>query len=183
MKLPHSIAPLIHPYTPAWSGRTGVPAFHVSRFWRDWLFDQGSLTARLISLDAGQFSVQLLRQAIGPATVPERSELGISPREPVWFREVILLLDNEPVIYARTAVPLTTLNSRARPLRSLGKRSLGAYLFTRADLQRSPVRAARCADNDLNLSWSRRSVFRIYGRPLMVSEAFSNRLPELAGGA
>ncbi len=182
MMLHPSIAPLIHPHHPVWSGRNRTPAFLVSRFWRSWLFDQGSLTARLVGLQAGDFSVQLHRQAVGQATAQEQLALGTGRNDPVWYREVILKLGDVPVVYARTAVPLSTLNSRARPLRHLGNRSLGAYLFSRPDLQRSVMRASRCAPNPYGLRYCRYSVFRIYDRPLMVSEAFSSHLPELAGG-
>ena len=157
--------------------------FQLTPFWRQWLFDQGSLTVRLSQLGAGQFSVRVCAQGTGPATRVERQALGIRGREPVWYREVQLLLDEQPVVFARTAAPLSTLKSRAMPLRQLGNRSLGAYLFSRRDLQRSEVHALRCARNADGLHWCRHSVFRLFNKPLMVTEAFTAELEQRAGAS
>lgn len=181
MKVPPSFAAVLHPPVPPWSGRNAVFPFELPPFWRQWLFDQGSLTVRLSQLNAGRFSVRVCAQGTGPATGVERRALGLQGREPVWFREVQLLLDDQAVVFARTAAPMSTFRSRAMPLRQLGNRSLGAYLFSRRDLQRSEVHALRCARNTLGLHWCRHSVFRLFGKPLMVSEAFTAELAERAG--
>lgn len=170
------LANLLHPVVPDWSGRNRCLPALLPQPWRDWLFDRGSLTARLSALQPGQFRVQLLSQYHGRPTPLERSELGLAHGQTVWVREVILLLGDTPVVYARTAVPLATLTGAGRRLQHLGQRSLGSFLFRQPSLRRAPLQASHCKANPLGLEWSRRSVFHLWGKPLMVSEAFTGQL-------
>lgn len=172
------LATLLHPIRPGWSGCNQCQPFLLPALWRDWLFDSGSLTARLSALRPGRFRVQVLGQYYGQPTPLERAELGLGSNASVWVREVILLLDETPLVYARTAIPRSTLTGAERRLQALGSRSLGSYLFRQPQLQRGPLRASHCSRNALGLEWSRRSVFRLGHKALMVSEAFSGRLPE-----
>lgn len=180
MKSPTSLSQILHPLCPEWSRRQEIPACQLSRFWRSWLYDKGSLTARLSRLRPGTFRVESTREAYGRPTPVERRELGLSQSAHVWYREVTLYLGATPVVYARTAVPLNSLTGANRRLQHLGNRSLGSYLFSQPSLKRSPLRVSRCADNALGLEWCRRSVFHVHQRPLMVTEAFSQTLSETA---
>ena len=173
------LANLLHPIVPGWSGRNRCQPGLLPAHWRSWLFDHGSLTARLSALQPGQFRVKLLAQFHGRPTPLEQAELGLHGQQSVWVREVILLLGDTPVVYARTVVPLSTLNGAERRLQHLGERSLGSYLFRQPSLRRAPLRATHCKANVLGLEWSRRSVFRLRGKPLMVSEAFTSRLTDV----
>lgn len=176
-----AIARLLHPLAPAWSNRNRVAPFSLSPLWRDWLTDEGSLTQRLSRLQPGTFNVQIVRQYHGRPTTVERRALRLYHQQAVWVREVILKLGDTPLVWARTAVPLSSLNGNSRLLRGLGNRSLGSWLFRQPSLQRTPLRVSHCSPNDLGLQWSRRSVFTLRGKPLLVTEAFSDRLPEFAG--
>ena len=174
---PHlPLSRILHPASPEWSGRANVAATGLSHFWRDWLFDEGSLTARLSALKPGAFRVECQSEGYGIPTQTERRGLHLQGSDRVWFREVILYLGDCPLVYARTAVPLSSLTGPARRLQHLGNRSLGSYLFRQPSLQRSPLHVSHCSLNSLGLKWCRRSVFRVHNRALMVSEAFSNEL-------
>ncbi len=144
------LATLLHPAVPDWSGRNRCLPSLLPPLWRDWLLDAGSLTARLSALRPGQFRVQLLAQYHGRPTPLERTELQLHGQHSVWVREVILLLGDTPLVYARTAVPITTLNGAGK----------------------------HCKANALGLEWSRRSVFYLGDKPLMVSEAFTGALTD-----
>ncbi|UZK02491.1 chorismate--pyruvate lyase family protein [Venatoribacter cucullus] len=172
------LATLLHPAVPDWSGRNRCLPSLLPPLWRDWLLDSGSLTARLSALRPGQFRVQLLAQYHGRPTPLERTELQLHGQHNVWVREVILLLGDTPLVYARTAVPITTLNGAGKRLQSLGERSLGSFLFQQPNLRRTPLRASHCKANALGLEWSRRSVFYLGDKPLMVSEAFTGALTD-----
>lgn len=171
-----NLAKILHPQAPSWSNHRQHQAFLMPPFWADWLFDAGSLTARLTSLRPNGFSVLPTKQFYGYPTTTEQQELGLHKLQTVWVREVILQLDNTPIVHARTAIPLSTLTGAEKRLQSLGTRSLGSYLFKQPHLKRGQLVASRCQGNDLGLLWSRRSIFYLGDKGLMVSEAFTEHL-------
>lgn len=148
---------------------------------QDWLGDSGSLTARLIGQSDGDFNVRVVRQIIGRPTLNERRLLGMKQPALALIREVILLGRNEPWVFARSILPLTSLTGSLRHLRKQNNRPLGAFLFSQPQLQRSPIAVARISrdhayvpgDLAANQSlWGRRSVFYLQQKPLLVSEVF-----------
>lgn len=167
---------------PAWRQITSGSDQSVPKQWRDWLLDTGSLTQRLVHASDGKFAVQVLRQQLDTPRLSERRVLGLAARRVALIREVILLGDAVPWVYARSVIPLSTLTGRLRRLRHLDNRPLGALLFEDPSMCREPVEVA-ChthANTQLPSSlgvrgsplWGRRSVFRLDQKPLLVSEVF-----------
>lgn len=147
-----------------------------------WLADQGSLTRRLQRF--GQFRVQPVAQGIGRPTAAEAIMLGLPVRRRALIREVLLLVDNEPVVAARSVLPLTSLVGANRILGHMAKRSLGAELFRRPRARRLAVWAASVPADRLPVSvdqpcWGRQSLFLKRGRPLLVAEVFLPALQRL----
>ena len=148
--------------------------------WRDWLVDNGSLTKRLIAASAGNFSVRVLRQDYHRPAVNEARALGLAAGRYALIREVVLMGNNKPWVYARSILPLETLTGRLRALRKLDNRPLGALLFADKTLSRGDIEIARipglllpqnlAADSDE--LWGRRSLFYLDNKPLLVSEIF-----------
>lgn len=145
-----------------------------------WLLDTDSLTQRL-QLDGSQFSVQRRFQGWQRPTFSERHVLQLPARQVALVREVALLRNGSPVVFARSVFPSTTLTGELRWLRHLQNRSLGSILFNSPGLQRSPFEVARLPGDtpllptDLQQTppaWGRRSVFLLNGRPLLVGEIF-----------
>jgi len=165
---------ILHPLAPDWSTRNHLAACSLPAFWRDWLLDNGSLTARLSRL--GQFQVEILREYQGKPTQLERQQLKLPHHGRVWVREVVLKVDDVPLVYARTAIPQQTLRGDEKRLQHLGEKSLGSYLFQQPSLQRQPLAVSHCNHNELGLEWCRHSVFTLDDKPLMVSEAFTAQL-------
>ena len=166
-----------------WRNRAQSFASALSPDVADWLFDPSSLTARLIRHCHGQFSVNVLSQQYQSPKLGEKAVLGMRLRESALIREVHLLCDDHPVVYARTVIPVTTLVGPQRRLAHLGNKPLGAVLFADPTMQRDEVQIARLTQQQVKLQhtenrdiWGRRSVFRLSGRPLLVSEFF---LPDL----
>ncbi|WP_409421660.1 chorismate lyase [Pseudaeromonas sp. ZJS20] len=90
-----------------------------------WLRDTGSLTAALRGLP-GRFGVTLL----GPAWQAQDQD---------WqCRQVLLCLDERPLVWALTRVPREQLD-QAPALAGLGDRPLGEWLFSQPDLRREPL--------------------------------------------
>lgn len=153
---------------------------------REWLLDSGSLTQRLIKSSHHQFSVQVLSQQWGSAQLSEYDLLAVAPRQRCLIREVLLLCHQQPWVYARSVIPVSSLTAKLRHLRHFDNRPLGQLLFNTPGMRRSPFQIAQLAINDLPLYanlqqshdnktpnlWGRRSRFVIYNKPLLVSEIF-----------
>lgn len=149
----------------------------------DWLLDPESLTARLKS-QCNEFRVQVIGQQVEPCSKLEANS-NILEGEPVLIREVLLICDNVPQVFARSLLPLKSLTGDQQALAHLGEQPLGQVLFNNPKLHREVLEVAEIKPNQrvcelaamLNLSikhnlWGRRSIFTIEGKPLMVAEVF-----------
>ena len=156
----------------------------------DWLLDPASLTLRLQQLCQGALHVSVLSQQWGHPRLDERRVLRMQSGRRALIRQVELLCDTQPWVYARTIIPARSLVGARRRLARLGNRPLGAMLFSERGMQRSGVELARVipgqdlfADAVCGLTqvpdeiWGRRSLFQIAGRPLLVSEIFLPGFP------
>ncbi|VAW53325.1 Chorismate--pyruvate lyase [hydrothermal vent metagenome] len=99
-------------------------------------------------------------------------------------RQVLLCCGDKPLIYAKTVIPVATVRGAQRRYANMGNRPLGEMLFADRTMRRETVHVAKLTkthianqyvngDEDV---WGRRSVFRVSGKPILVSEYF---LPEL----
>ncbi|MCH8856360.1 MAG: chorismate lyase [Proteobacteria bacterium] len=163
---------------------------------RDWLRAPGSLSRRLAALGQ-RFEVQVLRQGVAPFRALERAALGLPPRGLTVVREVILRVDGEPLVWARSAVHQRATTGPWRALKGLGSRPLAHLLYDDYRIHRSELqprrlarqghtrrhaarqwRAATGAAMPAQMQWSRHSVFHRGGALLRVMELFA---PGLAG--
>ncbi|MEY8251958.1 MAG: chorismate lyase [Colwellia sp.] len=163
---------------------------------KDWLLDEGSLTARLKS-HSDNFQVKVIGEQQQLCSAAEACDL-INVGEPVLVREVILYCDNVPQVFARSLLPLASLMGEEQVLANLGEQPLGQVLFNNPSLQRlrlelssfandssvvelatklatkhasnsSPVKTSIIPKQAL---WGRRSIFILENKPLMVAEVF-----------
>ena len=170
---------------------------------RHWLIDAASLTRRVTASCGGRFRVRVVSQAWGTAYNSERELLGLGPRAACLVREVELLCDEVPQVFARTLMPARSLTGAARRLALLRDRPLGAVLFADPHTRRELVQVARflprhrlfgVATGHLQQKprevWGRRTLFRYAGKPILVNELFLpallekevRPLPVLVGG-
>jgi chorismate--pyruvate lyase len=153
-----------------------------------WLMDHGSLTAR-IRQHCDNFSVLNLRDGLMTATHDETALLGVAQRQKIYAREVFLLADDQPVIFAHSVVAAQHLRGAWQALQHLGNRSLGTLLFTHPLVHRAPLcfhalkpshplyrRAVISLGAAPGKLWARRSLFTLHGVPLLVTEVF---LPDI----
>lgn len=149
-----------------------------------WLFDVSSLTARIIELCGKNFSVRVISQNWQMIDAEEAAAMSLRHVHSALVREVFLCCNDKPLVYARTVIPSTTLQGAQRLYANMGNRPLGAMLFADRTMRREAVQVAilsasdeanQYADTDEPV-WGRRSVFRVAGKPLLVSEYF---LPEI----
>lgn len=150
----------------------------------DWLLDPASLTQRLQSV-CGEFRVEVLQSAWLRPSHDELRTLGLRADQRALVREVYLLCDGRPWVFARTVIPRETLSGKYRRLTYLGSRSLGAVLFSDKTMRREEVHVAHLAPMHALYAraahrlvhkppglWGRRSLFYLRGRPLLLSEIF-----------
>ncbi|MCU7922652.1 MAG: chorismate lyase [Candidatus Thiodiazotropha sp. (ex Dulcina madagascariensis)] len=162
-----------------------------------WLRDTGSLTRRVIqACDKGTFRVRLLHQGWGTPLYSERRILNMRRGVVAMVRDVELLCNEHPWVFARTLIPITSLRGSARRLMQLGEKPLGAVLFSDPKVSRGSTQIAQLlpghplfstACNHLNETpaslWGRRTLFYVANnRPLLVNEIFLPGLPMEAGG-
>lgn len=153
---------------------------------RPWLLDSGSLTAKLVALSKGDFRVKVLRQVHARASRSEALALGICFQQRCLIREVILMGNGKPWVFARSVLPLSSLVHRLRHLRKQGSKPLGAFLFSQPQLMRSAIAVSLISRHHDYLPadllgdqsvWGRRSVFSVMQQPLLVSEVFLPGFP------
>jgi len=137
---------------------------------RDWLFDSGSLTARLKTLSEGKFAVEVVDESW--LVFPElrfRSRFGpVAPEHRFWSRRVVLLGNGVPWVFANTLIPTHSLGGDLEQIIRLGTRPLGEYLFSQPELSRSEIEIKEIAEQ----SWGRRSWFFLNAKPVLVAEYF-----------
>ena len=160
-----------------------------------WLLDPASLTLRLQQLCGERFHVRVISQDWGWPRQDEAQALDMQGRTCAIIRQVQLMCADQPWIYARTVIPVTSLRGKLQRLAHLGTRPLGAMLFADPGMQRGVVELARilpgqtlhadamqAAAGNAQTIWGRRSVFRIERRPLLVSEIFLPGFPSAKSG-
>jgi len=156
---------------------------------RAWLVDRDSLTAAVLAR-CQHLQIRVLSQ--GPAWVlpDEAATVGVAPGQLAWVREVALVADGRPWIWARSVASLTDLRHGWRRLAGLGARSLGAALFAdrrvaRGRLTSRPLgrydprqrAAAGLFGSGHARLWARRSVFRRSTARILVTEVFAPDVP------
>lgn len=147
-----------------------------------WLREPGSLTARC-QRHCQHFRVRLLRYGKGRALADEGLYLNTS-RQPAWVREVVLACDGVPVIFAHTTLSTASRGRLSRWLSRLGSHSLGSLLFShpgfsRGDIEficldrRHPLyQRAAATGATADRLWARRSLHRLGGQAVLVTEVF-----------
>ncbi len=157
----------------------GAPAYL-----HPWLSDTGSLTARIVAR-CGRFQVRVLGEQRALPFADECTLIGLPAGRHAWTREVLLLADDVPVVFAHSVLAPRDLNGAWHMAQAIGSRPLGAALFADPSICRGPLSSARlvpghplhrhaCAalGERLPTLWARRSRFCRLDRPLLVTEVF-----------
>ncbi|HHJ39700.1 MAG: hypothetical protein AXA67_00715 [Methylothermaceae bacteria B42] len=145
---------------------------------RSWLEESASLTARLRAA-TGEIRVEVKKQGWGRPFLSEASQLGLPWGRLAWVREIILSGAGRPLLLARTIAPQSTLAGAGSQFTRLGTRPLGEVLFTSPYIWRERLEWTRLPAGIWKLpglqplpQWGRRALYRVSGRPLLVSEFF-----------
>ena len=171
--------------------KSGIQPMPSSRRVRAWLQIDGSLSARIASV-SGRLAVRVLRQGPVRLQPAEAERLGCPAGAAAHGREVILLADGVPVVYARSVLQAVHARGTWKAIRGLGNRALVDLLFGLPPAHRSQFEFARFAPGSgisatvhrrwreaTGTEWGRRevwarcSVFTRRGAPLLVTECFA----------
>jgi chorismate--pyruvate lyase len=156
--------------------------------YRTWLIDRGSLTQRL-QAKSRYFNVRALRLNRAKPQMDEAKILNIPQQQSALLREVLLLDQQQPLIFAHSVLPDKSVRGAWLGLSRLGNKPLGAALFSDPQVTRTPLeykkinrqhalyrQAIKHLENPPNALWARRSVFQLSSaferHAIMVTEVF-----------
>ena len=171
----------------AWN-RVGSGEIHrAPRKWQAWLADTGSLTQKIEQAIGQKLQVQVLRDCSQNLNSDESRYFHFKIRR-CRVREVLLCANEIPLVMAHSVIPTTSSSGSNHPILRLGTKPLGAVLFNNtrkhskskpprdiARLDKSSELWKRCAKNGIDLApplWARRTLYRLKGHPILVSEIF-----------
>ncbi|MDH5369851.1 MAG: chorismate lyase, partial [Gammaproteobacteria bacterium] len=170
---------------PVWRSHELLMSHTVPADIAPWLFEQGSLTRRILLNCTKKFRVEVLSQKWERPMLNEALRLGVHPEHHALIREVLLYCGDNPWVFARSVLPRKTLTGPHRFLGKLGNRPLGEILFSDPNIQRDALEIAKiyksqrmyscatgCLINLPDFVWGRRSVFYLHKKSLLVNEVF-----------
>lgn len=156
----------------------------LSQAYRNWLMEDASLTARLQQRYT-DFRVQPLAQVNAKPIHDEALLLKRKPSSRTNVREVLLMGNQAPVVYAHSILPLSSLRGEWVKLGRLGNKPLGAMLFSNPCVKRTPLsykklpkshalyqKAVKHVQHPPHFFWARRSIFSLNCAKILVTEIF-----------
>ena len=157
--MPNSIFPRLQ-----WHEEQVLQTTQIPLTVQSWLFEKGSLTARLKQV-CQQFDVKVQSEKWIEKTF--ENETALLPVESYWCREVVLYGDGKPWVAARTLISKDLL-THYQSLFTLGDKPIGEWLFS-LSAQRIGIQWAKDPESGL---YARRSLFLVHEMPLLISELF-----------
>ncbi len=160
----------------------------LAKVFQPWLTHRGSLTARL-QLRYSQFAVKPVKVRYAKPIADESILLQLPAHKTALMREVLLMGNNQPVVFAHSVLPRASLRGPWNGLGRLGNKPLGATLFVNQIVKRMPFfykklspqhQLFKRATAHLNIKpthlWARRSVFSLNCAKILVTEVFLEQL-------
>jgi chorismate--pyruvate lyase len=156
---------------------------------QQWLIDNGSLTARL-QQHFSKFAVEPIAVKFAKPIQDEAVLLYLPSYKTVLIREVLLMGNNQPVVFAHSVLPRASLRGAWSGLCRLGNKPLGATLFANPKVKRTTLSYKKLTSNHVlyqhaiqhltqksvvknpSYLWARRSIFSLNCANIMVTEVF-----------
>lgn len=152
--------------------------------YQSWLTDSGSLTLKLQARHSSFFVQPISMRYTKPST-DELRLLDLKSEQEALVRKVVLVSNNQPLIFAHSVLPRSSLRGEWCGLSHLGNQSLGATLFANPKVKRTPLtfkklsrshplflEAAKYSALAPAFLWARRSVFSLHCARILVTEVF-----------
>ena len=135
---------------------------------KSWLLEQGPITKRIKSI--AEFRLELIQDELSDATDDEILFLKIDSEE-IRIREVILYGNENPMVFARTIIPNTTIEKGLKELGKIGNKPLGDILFEKDIFFKEDIVFATFKDEE-SLFWGRKIKYTVKDQPFSVMEVF-----------
>ena len=135
---------------------------------KSWLIEKGPITKRIKSEES--FKLNLIKDEISAVDDSEKKFLE-ETSDNIKVREVILLGNNIPRVYAKSLIPIRTIENGFSRLGELGTKPLGDILFEKEIFEKTDVVYAQFQDKD-SIFWGRKTKYIVKNMPLSVMEVF-----------
>ena len=135
---------------------------------RSWLLESGPITKRIKK--NGSFKLHLKQDELSFIKQEDKDFIDSTSNE-IKLREVILLCNDVPIVFAQTIIPLETISKGLEQLGSLGNKPLGDILFEKDIFVRNSIVFASFT-NDSNTYWGRKAKYSVKGYRFSVMEIF-----------
>ena len=155
-----------------------------------WLIDNGSLTT-LLQQRYINFLVKPVKVKYAKPIQDEAFLMHLPVHKTALIREVLLIGNSQPVVFAHSVLPRNSLRGAWNSLGRLGNKPLGATLFANPKVKRTPISYKKLSPNHalyqhatahLTLKpthlWARRSIFSLNCARILITEIFLPKLLE-----
>ena len=152
----------------SWISFEKMDGLLVNKNIKSWLVEKGPITKRIKSEES--FQLNLLKDEISYVEDVEKEFLDVISNN-IKVREVILMGNNIPRVYAKSLIPVKTIENGFSRLGKLGTRPLGDILFEKEIFKKTDVVYAQFQDKDY-IFWGRKTKYIVKNMPLSVMEVF-----------
>ena len=135
---------------------------------KSWLSESGPITKRISANE--NFELNLLREEIDEVDETEKKYLGNFIGD-IKVREVVLLGNKVPKVYAKSLIPVKTIKKGFSKLGSLGTKPLGDILFEKNIFNKIDVMYSSFVHED-SIFWGRKTKYLVKNLPFSVMEIF-----------
>ena len=135
---------------------------------KSWLTENGPITKRISANE--DFELNLIRDEIDEVNETDKKYLGDDIGE-IKVREVILFGNKVPKVYAKSLIPVKTIEKGFSKLGSLGTKPLGDILFEKDIFNKIDVIYSTFS-NEINIFWGRKTKYLVKDLPFSVMEIF-----------
>ncbi len=135
---------------------------------KSWLLEKGPITKRIKSVK--NFRLELIQDEVSDVEKVEKDFLNSHSRK-IRVREVVLYGNSEPMVFARTIIPNTTIEKGFAELGTLGKSPLGDILFKKDIFTKENVSYASF-EYKKKVFWGRKTKYTVKNLPFSVMDVF-----------
>ena len=135
---------------------------------KSWLCENGPITKRISENE--DFELNLLREEIDEVDEVEKRYLGNNIGD-IKVREVILLGNKIPKVYAKSLIPVKTIEKGFSKLGNLGTKPLGDILFEKNIFYKIDAMYSSFSYEN-NIFWGRKTKYLVKNLPFSVMEIF-----------
>lgn len=157
-----------------WFEESALDSLRVASAWHSWLLDRGSLTSRLIQFSGGEFRVNVLSETWQRPHRRESLKLGLPQHLTARIREVELLCNDTPMVFARSIIPLSLYRQEPSTFQGLGSKPLGHLLFKAGRARNRQRSITVCNHPKQGQVYGRATPYQYHGAEILVSEFFIN---------